>query len=230
MNDAAQLLSNAELEAIRVVAPNFLRPPDDRRTEWIARVEKRIPRSISISALAVCCLTIASSAYAACKPSSAWLSPVALSDYAERPETILNNSASTTREAERLSALISEYAATGPAAIETIRTVLPDAAPKQRTAIGKGLFAAVALCRVIDPTSSARIERSIKSLSDREVMLAYQRAAASAAPSTANSRSQLVIGATPAKNAARGPDLLGKPPLAGPWKLKLDDRIGRPSE
>ncbi len=226
MIDAAQLLSTAEMEGIRVVAPTFLaRSTDDRRTGWIARFEKRFMRCFNISALAICGLTIVSSAHAACKPSSHWLSPVALSDYAERPETILNNSASTSREAERLSALISEYAATGTAAIETIGSVLPDATTQQRTAIGKGLFAAVAFCRVADPMSSARIERSIKSLNDKEVMLAYKRAAAFSAASTANSQSKL----TPVKKKAQGLDLLGKPPLTGPWKLKLDP-IGRPGE
>jgi hypothetical protein len=231
MIDTAQLLSNAEMEGIRMVAPTFLtRPTDDKRTRWIARFEKRFPTCFNISALAVCGLTIVSSAYAACNPSSSWLSPVALSDYAEQPETILNNSASTSREAQRLSALISEYAATGPAAIETIRSVLPDATPQQRTAIGNGLFAAVAFCRVIDSTSSARIERSIKSLNDKEVMLAYERAEASSAPSTANFQSNLMIGVTPVKKAAHGPDLLGKPPLTGPWELKLNDPIGRPGE
>ena len=213
---------NAEMDGIHMVAPTFVtRSTDDRRTGWIALYEKRFPTCINISALAVCGLTIISSAYAACKPSSSWLSPAALSEYAERPETILINSASTSREADRLSALISEYAATGPAAIETISSVLPKATPRQRIAIGRGLFAAIAFCRVTDSMSSARIERLIKSLNDKEVMLANKRAAASSAPSAANS---------PGKKAAHGPDLLGKPPLTGPWSLKLSDPIGRAGE
>lgn len=222
-------LAHMNAENIGGVAPTHIAGLTDGRDA--GRIQHCIKRfSISFSIFVLCGLTIIPSARAACKPSSSWIPPAALSEYAKRPETILNNSENTGREADRLSALIGEYAATDPAAIETIRSVLPMATPRQRTAIGRGLFAAVALCQETDSSSSARIERSIKSLNDRKVMLAYERAAASAAPSAAKPQSKFMIGATLENKAAPGPDLLGKPPLTGPWSLKLGDPIGRAGE
>jgi len=176
--------------------------------------------SFNVSALAACGLVIVSNAQAACKFGVSSLSPAALNALVKRPETILEGSGSTMRGARRLSASISQYAATGPAAIEVIKSVLPSATPQQRIAIGEGLFAAVTFCRGINPVVSTQIERAIKSIKDGEVMLAYRRAAGSSAPLT---------GHASAKTSARGPDLVAKPPVSDPSNLKLSNPFEPPT-
>jgi hypothetical protein len=185
-------------------------------------------RFFNFSTLAACGLAIGSSAHAACKLDSSSLSPAALNAFVERPEAILNEGATTRQQARWLSILVSQYAATGPAAIAAITSILPLASPQQRTAIGDGLCAAVTFCRAIDPAVSTRIEKAIKSINDKEVMLAYRCTAGFSAPSSADSQPTLLSRAESAKTSVHNPDLLAERPLTGPWNLKIRDPFGPP--
>jgi hypothetical protein len=129
------------------------------------------------SLYAVCGLVGLSDANAACFPHGAPLASATIDNFLRNPEIILGYDASSKRGAGELSFFITQFAAAGPGAIQAVKLIIPSATVQQRTAIGKGLNAAVLSCRAIDPTLAMRIESAVNSIDDRDVVYAYQHAA-----------------------------------------------------
>jgi hypothetical protein len=143
---------------------------------------------------AACGFVWFSNAYASCKLDGLPLTPAMINDFLQKPEIILSDDADGKRGARVLSFSVSQYAAAGPAAIQAIKSILPSATLQQRRAIGEGLYRAVAFCRAIDPVTSTRIEVAVKSIGDKDVMLAYRLAENLSSPDTGNSTQIFLVG------------------------------------
>jgi hypothetical protein len=161
-----------------------------------------------------------SSACASCKLDRLPLTPAMINDFLQKPEIILSDVASSKRGDRALSISIIQYTAAGPAVIQAIKSILPGATPRQRAAIGEGLYTAVALCRAIDPVAAAEIEKAVKSIDDKDVTKAYRPAERR---TIGNSKPNIYNGVTPAKPLGHLPELFGKPSAYDPGSLKLKD-------
>jgi hypothetical protein len=157
------------------------------------------------------------------------LTPAMINDFLQKPEIILSDDADGKRGARVLSFSVSQYAAAGPAAIQAIKSILPSATLQQRRAIGEGLYRAVAFCRAIDPVTSTRIGVAVKSIGDKDVMLAYRLAENLSSPDTGNSNPNIFSGFASAKPLTHPPGLIGKPSPNDPGSLKLRDPFGPPA-
>jgi hypothetical protein len=192
------------------------------------RYQVTFPVACRKTLYAACGLVWFSNAYASCKVDGLPLTPAMINDFLQKPEIILGDDAGSKRGARKLSFSISQYAATGSAAIQAIKSILPSATLQQRAAIGEGLYKAVAFCRAIDPLTATRIEIAVNSIGDKEVTLAYRRAANLSGPATGNSKPKSFSGLASAKPLAPPPGLIGTPSPNDPGSLKLSDPFGSP--
>jgi len=184
--------------------------------------------SVKVSLYTLCGLVGLSNAYAACNPHGPPLTSATIDNFLRNPEIILSYDASSKLEARELSFSVTQFVAAGPDVIQTIKSILPSATLQQRTAIGEGLFGAVTFCRAVDPTFATRIESAVKSISDRDVIYAYQHAANLSLPSTYNSRIKSSTGFVSTTPPAHARALIGEPSPTDPGSLKLSDPFGSP--
>jgi hypothetical protein len=166
-----------------------------------------------------------SNAFGACNPRGLPLTPAMINDFLQKPEIILSDDARGRRALHDLSVSISQYAAAGPAAIQAIKSVLPNATIQQRLAIGEGLYRAIGYCRAIDPVTAARIESAVKSISDEDVTLAYRLGVSS---SNKSPQPKLLNGFASTRRPIRLPGLIAEPSPDNPGSLKLSEPFGSP--
>lgn len=203
-------------------ASRFCIQPEQRNHMHLTAVSFRIPFYVAFGLVGF------SNAYAACKLDSPALTPAMIADFLQKPEIILNHDAGSKRGAHELSVFISQYATAGPAVTQAIKSIIPSATLRQRAAIGKGLYTAVAFCRATDPAIATRIESAVKLIRDKDVMLGYLLAASLSDPSAGNPHPQVFTGFTSAKPSARASGLIGEPSPTNPGSLKLSDPFGPP--
>lgn len=167
---------------------------------------------------------------AACKLDGPLAAPLVMSDFLRKPESILIDDASSNRGAQELSITISRIAATGPssAVVQAIKFILPRATLPQKVAIGEGIYSAMTLCLRVDSATATRIERAVQLLADKDVSLAYARAASMSDPSGEKSHPEILTPFAATKPSPRGGQLIGEPTLTNPGSLKLADPFGSP--
>lgn len=158
----------------------------------------------------------------------ATLTPAMIDRFLQKPEIILSYNASTQRGTRALKANVTGFVAAAPAAVQAIKSILPGATHQQRTAIGEGLYAAVAHCRTVDPAIAARIETAVKSIGNDDVSLGYQLAANPSGGPEGGSNPKLGSGFGHAGPSGGPAGLIGAPTAADPGTLKLADPFGPP--
>ena len=150
-----------------------------------------------------------SNAYAACKPEGPPLTPEMIDNFLDMPEIVLGNNASSKGAAYALSVSISQYAAADQATIRALKSILPSATLQQRVAIGQGLRTAVFFCRPIDPAIATRIESGVRSIGDKDVILAYRIPGNLSDPPSDISKPKTLSGFKSVKPSASAPALIG---------------------
>jgi len=169
-----------------------------------------------------------SNASAACKLDDLQVTPAMISAFLQKPELILGDDAHSTRGTHELSLSVSRYAAAAPASIQALKSIISRSTLRQRTAIGEGLYRAVAFCRASDPLTASRIEIAVNSLENGDITAAYLRAARLPGSPPGTSNSKMVNRFAPANAPARPPGLIEDPSYASPGSLKLSDPFGPP--
>jgi hypothetical protein len=171
-----------------------------------------------------------SNAWGACRLEGFPVTPAMINDFLQTPEIILSGDAKGQRGVQELRGSVTKYTVAVPAAIQAIKSILPNTTHQQRAAIGEGLYAAVAYCRAIDPATATRIETAIKFLGNDDVRFAYQVAAGLSGPPIGVSKPKIVSGFASPKPSGRTTGLIGEPSPANPGSLKLSDPFGSPDD
>jgi len=197
------------------------------RTRPMERIRMRFPIACRKFLYAAGGLIAFSNAYAACKPPGPALTPEMVANFLDKPEIVLGNDASSKRAANALSASISQYAAADQATIGALKSILPSATPQQRVAIGQGLYKAAFVCRPIDPAIATRIESGVRSIGDKDVILAYRIVGNLSDPPSDISKPKTLSGFKSVKPSASAPGPMGDP-TPGSLDLKLRDPFGSP--
>ncbi|WGJ14168.1 hypothetical protein QEV83_16180 [Methylocapsa sp. D3K7] len=153
-----------------------------------------------------------------------------MNEFLLKPESMLAGQIGNKREALELSTTVSEIVAAGmsPAVVQAFKLILPRASLPQKEAIGEGFYNAMTHCLRIDSQTATRIETAIPTIGDRDVSLAYARAALLSELFADTSHIGNLIPSAATKPQARGGQLIGEPTVSNPGNLKLADPFGSP--
>jgi hypothetical protein len=177
-----------------------------------------------------CAVTCYSNAFAACKLDSPTPNPSAVNEFLLKPQSMLAGPIGNKREALELSTAVSEIVAAGmnPAVVQAFKVILPGASLPQKEAIGEGFYNAMTHCLRIDSQTASRIETAIPTIGDRDVSLAYARAALLSELFAGSSHLGNLIPSVATKPQVKGEQLIGEPTVSNPGSLKLADPFGSP--
>ena len=148
-------------------------------------------------------------------------------NFVHQPLSVLTSSASSRRSAEMLSSSVSQLAATGPDALDALQVAIVKATALQNRAIGRGLYQMVLYCQGISPEASARVQKMVDSLGNKDVTNSFNisKSVAEVENAAATTSSANAVGTGAISGA-----LVGQPTLNNPGSLTLSDPFGSPDD